>query len=688
MIARIGDSSPVSLPPMRKGLPPALAAALLLALAPTASARKAATACDPFATRACLMPFPNDMNLTVKDAKSPTGLRLELPSKATPANKAGKRIAVADYNRLDGFSPGQTIVVRVKGLQTQKAFDRSKLVPLEDLGQSFAAKAGVVVIDARTHKRQLIYAELDANAKKTSERMLLIHPAKNLAEGHRYIVALRNLKTSSGKNIKPSKGFEALKNGKGQKRLRSRYKGIFKALKKAGIKKDSLTLAWDFTVASQRGLEARMLHIRDDAFKQLGDTNLADGQIQGGAPQYTITNVVDNPDPRILRRISGTFQVPCYLDKPGCPPGSRFHYSSKAKDALPTQLPGNTQTAQFECAIPVAALTAPAHAALYGHGLLGGPGQIDERNIRDMSQEHDFAFCATAWSGMSAEDVPNAVKLLQNLSGFSSLADRNQQGFLNQMYLGRLLIHPLGLTANPAFAGLVDPSRLYYDGNSQGGILGTALTAMAPDFTRAVLGVAGIDFSVLLTRSSNWDTYGAVFNPAYPVQSERPLALALINLLWDRGEGDGWAAHATTHPPADTPAHRVLIHASVGDWQVTTYQADVLARTVGASAHKPAFLPNRSLERVPLFGIPRMKDDPFAGSAIVYWDNGPVRAGGTIGNGPAPLENTPPREGHDSHDGPRTTPAARQQKAEFLLTGNVRNVCGDAPCAGSGEHTP
>ena len=78
----------------------------------------------------------------------------------------------------------------------------------------------------------------------------------------------------------------------------------------------------------------------------------------------------------------------------------------------------------------------------------------------------------------------------------------------------------------------------------------------------------------------------------------------------------------------------------------------------------------------------------FAGSAIVYWDNGPVRAGGTIGNGPAPLENTPPREGHDSHYGPRTTPAARQQKAEFLLTGNVRNVCGNAPCAASGESSP
>ena len=652
---------------------------LALASAPAASARSAATACDAFASRACLMPFPNDMNLTVRDKKSPTGLRVHLPAKAMPANKSGKRISTGDYNRQDGFSPGQTIIVNVKGLHTQKAFNRSKLVPLEDLGQSFAKRAGVVVINAKTRKRQLIYAELDANAKSASQRMLLIHPGKNFDEGARYIVALRGLRTASGKKIKPSKGFAALKRGKGAKRLRKRYKGIFKTLKRAGIAKGNLTLAWDFTIASERGLTARMLKIRNDAFAQLGDNNLADGKVEGSAPKYTITKVVDNPDAQILRRISGTFTVPCYLNVQGCPPGARFHYSSKKKDALPTQLPGNTQTAKFECAIPRAALTSPAHASLYGHGLLGDPDEIDGANVKAMSQEHDFAFCATAWSGMSSEDVPNAVKLLGNLSGFSSLADRDQQGFLNQLYLGRLFIHPQGLTADPAFKGLVDPSQLYFDGNSQGGIFGAALTAMAPDFTRAVLGVPGINYGVLLTRSSDWASFSAIFNPAYPRESERPLALSLINMLWDRGEGDGWAHHITTDPPADTPGHRVLMQAAVGDFQVSTYQADVLARTIGARIHQPAFLPNRSLERVPAYGL-KAFTSPFAGSALVYWDNGPVRADGSTGNGPAPLENVAPREGHDPHSAPRSSPVARDQKSQFLLTGNVVDVCGGAPC--------
>ena len=46
-----------------------------------------------------------------------------------------------------------------------------------------------------------------------------------------------------------------------------------------------------------------------------------------------------------------------------------------------------------------------------------------------------------------------------------------------------------------------------YDGNSQGGILGGALTAIATDWTHSVLGVPGMNYSTLLQRSSDFDTY-------------------------------------------------------------------------------------------------------------------------------------------------------------------------------------
>ena len=63
---------------------------------------------------------------------------------------------------------------------------------------------------------------------------------------------------------------------------------------------------------------------------------------------------------------------------------------------------------------------------------------------------------------------------------------------------------------------MIDTRRLFYDGNSQGGIFGGALTALAPDFERAVLGVPGMNYSTLLRRSVDFDTYSLILAPAYP----------------------------------------------------------------------------------------------------------------------------------------------------------------------------
>ena len=57
----------------------------------------------------------------------------------------------------------------------------------------------------------------------------------------------------------------------------------------------------------------------------------------------------------------------------------------------------------------------------------------------------------------------------------------------------------------------------------------------------------------------------------------------MMQMLWDRGEPDGYAERMTSDPLPDTPAHQVLMDVAFGDHQVTDYQADVEARTVGAA---------------------------------------------------------------------------------------------------------
>src|SRR5919199_233488 len=83
--------------------------------------------------------------------------------------------------------------------------------------------------------------------------------------------------------------------------------------------------------------------------------------------------------------------------------------------------------------------------------------------------------CGTYWSGLSAADgdTAQAAAAIQDLSRFGAITDRLQQGMLNALYLGRAMVAADGLRTAGPFAGAFDASqRLFYDGNSQGGIEG------------------------------------------------------------------------------------------------------------------------------------------------------------------------------------------------------------------------
>jgi hypothetical protein len=666
-----------------------VAAVLVPSAAVSAQGARPSERCDFTDPAVCLYPWPNDW-FTKRDRATPTNRRLDLRRSSMPRNKAGRPIDPADMNRADGFSPGSMLLTKVPGLDTPAAARRSKLPPIGNMRKSLARRSPVVVINARTGRRHPVWAEIDSNPTRTRDRVLIIRPGRNFDEGERYIVALRNLKDRRGRAIRPRLGFRLFRdrirtdNHLVEER-RGHFERTFRALARAGVRRGSLYLAWDFTVASRQSLAGRALHIRDRAFAQLGDTNLRDLTVQGSSPAFTVDLVQDRTpaeDALIARRIEGTITVPCFLTN-GCRPGGQFVLDRRGR---PRQR--GTTTFRWFCNIPRSALdpAAPPQArpALYGHGLLGDPSEFDAGNVKSMSNEHNIVFCATAWAGFAAEDVPHIVSVLSDLSRFGTMADRMQQGFLQQLFLGRALIHPQGLSSHPAFQkngqSLIDTRRLFFDGNSQGGIMGGALTALAPDFDRAVLGVPGMNYSTLLQRSVDFDDYAPILYGGYTRQLERQLWLAQIQLLWDRGEANGYAHHMTTRPLPNTPRHNVLMHVAFGDHQVADVTALVMARTIGARVRQPALAGGRSPFSNPWYGLERIRSYPYPGSALVWWDSGTP---------PTPLANVPNRAGQDPHSHPRSDPAARRQKSEFLkLGGAVVDVCGGGPCYANGYTGP
>ena len=190
----------------------ALVAAALGAAAPaqaTPAGVDFATAdrCDPIDPANCLYPFPND-HFTVRDRHTATGRRVSLDPASVPTNAGGVPIAPSDYSYSDGFSPGAIIVTKVPGPRHARGLRAAGAVPITDLARTYDRYAPVVVINARTLRRQLIWAELDSQATSPASTALLIHPAKNLREGERYIVALRRLRDADGKLLEPSPAFK------------------------------------------------------------------------------------------------------------------------------------------------------------------------------------------------------------------------------------------------------------------------------------------------------------------------------------------------------------------------------------------------------------------------------------------------------------------------------------------------
>jgi hypothetical protein len=690
--------------------------------------------CDFIDPSACLHPFPND-RFTVPDASTATGRRLALTLASMPRNIAGKPMEPVDQNRGDGFSPGSLIVTKVAGIESDRAAAANRLVPIDDLERAFDPDQRVVVVNARTKERHLIWAEVDANPADPADRTLLLRPGTHFTEGDRYVVALRDLRDEDGKVIAPSPGFRVLRDGRrttnpAVESRRAHFESLFVTLAEAGVDRDTLYRAWDFTVASERSLSERLLSIRDDAFRQLGDTNLADLKVEGRSPAFTVEKVTedpDGPDNPIARKIEGTVDVPCYLNVPGCGSGAKFAYPQGSRTGPPQAIPGNTTQARFTCHVPRTGLTGgPLRPSLYGHGLLGSRGEIGQGQLRSFGQDHGMLFCSSDWIGMSCADVdvppdqntvatiladtvagrapvlpncdlPNIATLLLDLSNFASLTDRVQQGIVNFLYLGRALIHPEGLGTHEAFRAqgrsMVDTTRLYYDGNSQGGIIGGALVSVAPDLDRAALGVPGMNYSTLLRRSVDFDQYAQILYAAYPDELQRPLVLALMQLLWDRAETAGYAAHLTKDAYPNTPPHEVLLHVGLGDHQVAQVTAEVMARTAGMSARTPWADPGRDRDEGDgHFGIPAIRSYPFSGSAIVLWDIGPLRTvdGKQLGTPPPPDANVPPREGVDPHEAPRREPAARAMKSAFFAPGGrVTDTCASGrPCYAFGWTGP
>ena len=571
--------------------------------------------CDEAGVRSCLLPWPDD-RLTVADPTTSTGRRLAIPADAVPVNEAGIAMDVTDQNRADGFSPSSAVVFVADGVD----LGASGVPDSTRIEESVAADARITITDTSSGERVPFWGERDIQSG-----LVTLRPAIALTEGHTFEVVVDGLVDESGAEIvvEPS--------------------------------------TWTFTIASADSLAGRLLTMRDVAYESIGE----------GVPNFKVDTVTEGE----TKVVEGTFEIPNFLDNDGGPGGSLLLDATGSPRVNGDQ---PVYDVAWRCVVPNSTVE-PVPALLYGHGLLGDRGQVDF--FGTFAAQGLIVGCAVDWLGMASQDIGNLAGILGDMGRFNEQADRMLHGHIAFSMLGRLTNHPDGFASDPAFQNADGSAMLKRDatvfvGNSQGGILGGAASAISTEWTRAVLGVPGMNYSLLLPRSTDWPEFQVIFEDSYSDVDDRLMALMLVQLLWDRGENSGYAQHLTTDTYPGVESKTVLLIEAFGDHQVANVSTEMLARTIGARVHSPALRDDRSLSSIPFWGIEPITDYADASSKLVVWD---------YGTPPPPVGPRPPigaEFGKDPHGAGSDEPRVLIQALNFLLEGTLTDVCA-GPCVGT-----
>ena len=601
--------------------------------------------CDALDPNYCAFPFPNNV-FTVADDTTPTGRRVQFDPAASPVTDDGTVVDLSVLERSDGFSTSAALMAHLPGATV------TGLPSPLDIGASLEADSPTILLDAETGERVPHFSELDMSHGDDDRRVFYIRPAVRLEEGTRYIAAIRNVVDEAGTPLPASDGFAALRDLRASddetvEMRRPLYADIFARLGEAGVERDTLQLAWDFTTASRENITSTLVHIRDDALEVVGPMG----------PSYTLDEVVDDDSEEIMRRISGTMSVPLYLETAST--GTGFVWGD---DGMPEQ--NGFADFEFEVLIPYAAQTEPAVIVHVGHGLLGSLEQVRSGNYRRLANEYNFVLVATDWVGMATPDIANVAGFLSTgeVHRFQTVADRLQQGVVNAILSSRMVQG--GLAQDPALDmgdhSAVDPSRVYYVGSSQGGIMGSVLMAASPDIQRGILDVPGQPYNLLLNRSVDFDIYLELLRGNFENPIDIQFELAIVQMMWDRSEPAGYTHLIRDGLLPGSPPKDVLFQVAIGDHQVSTLGAHIMARA--------ANVPNLGPVNREIWGLEEAEGTVMGGAMIEY----------DFGNS-EPIENIPPMDGEDPHGRLRNLDASQATRGQFFVDGTIETHC-DGPC--------
>lgn len=623
--------------------------------------------CQPLLGGAeCRLPYPSDYFR--RPAAEGGGFRVELRGAAKPLTDDEYSADVGDWRTPDGFSPHGPILATLG-----RPLAADQLVGLRaDHATTMRASSRTLLLESESGAFVPHFAEVDVRTTDPGRQALILRPVHSLQPGRRYIAALQGLVDTAGAPIPAPEGFLRLRDATSaqdpalREWQRHYDEQIFAPLAAAGVARDALQLAWDFTTGSEAWATADLLDAR----------NLALAALAAAPPRLVVEEVVESDEvPHRWRKIEGYVEAPRFVEHDA--PGARL-----VRDAGGHVVQSGIARVPVTLVIPACVRDRPTPAPLvqYGHGFFYARREAGERKGAYVLEQLCAVGVAVDWWGMSVEDIGLLLGWIgDQVWETPRFTDRVVQSMINGIAATTALLEGAPLspellrpTSTPeGGAGPGEPyfgrDRLHFLGISMGHILGGVYAALHPRLERVILHVGGASFGHIMFRASPFEPLLAVLRTSVPDPLDQHFIAASLQRQLDGIDPATWAPYLRPGtlprgPGGPAGGRAVLLQLGVGDTQVPNFASLLHARALGLSAIGP--------QPLPLPGIDEHAA-PHEGSGLTAFDFG---IDPSFNDTIAPIGETSP-----IHNELRLQPAVLQQMRRFLEEGIIEHPC-EGPC--------
>lgn len=610
-----------------------------------------AEGCQPlYAGADCFLPYPSDY------FRDPQTGAIKTNGPAKLWTKEHATADIADWRPQIGYSRLPPILA-IAGA----AIARDKLPAIYgDPARSLSPDtSATLLLDAGTGAAIPHFTDVDPETTDDTRRALILHPLQPLQESTRYIAALIDLRAPDGSALPAPEGFRRIRDREPTPELEtlaSRYETeLFPVLSAAGVAREEIFLAWDFTTGPDSAVTSDMIAVRAAAIEFTRTTT---------APQIEITAIENGAaGSGVYRLIRGTVRGPLFLDSDD--PGDA---SPLARDAA-----GNPKIAG-ETAFPFVAIIPesvkndlrPARALAYGHGFFGSRREVENDATVELANRLHAVVFSIDWFGMTMHEKLGVLDgLVVHPSTALAFTETVAQAYANWIVM--LAAIRGSLPAYSAFdrpdgALSYDPADLDFLGISQGGILGGNFAAIVPGVSRVALNVGAAGFTHIMFRARPFLPFLELLRHSITDPLDRQKYCATLQRPFDRIDPIVWSRFvfdAPLDPPP--PDRRVLLQTGLGDAEVPDIGGIMHAHALKAGVTMPS--------AIELYGL-----EPFTTqkASITLFDFGIDRT--------ATTNPTPPFSFNQVHEGVRRLQAATDQlDAFFGPEANMAHHC-DGPC--------